>query len=1065
MTTAQSFFRSINLEADIEAPDRLAHYQPTSRSLPVVDAVLGRDPTLVVAAYGSGKSLAAGIGALAVINDARSRHIIESILPKVRRIDSAFHQRLSRRLTAKRRGKAIILSGHVPDLPRAIGVQLGVPEKLATLERVLNWASSNLGEPSHLAIIWDEFGRHLESLVADGRSRELDHVQRLAEWAARAETPTVSLSLLSHQNLLAYAGGLNQTSRNEWRKIEGRFRTLRFVEDSRELYRLLVDRIRKRRGPLIPVLDSKVKAAVVQRAMEAGWFDGATIANEVADIVGGAWPLSAGALHALPRLAARVGQNERSLFSFLEEADLSRPIGFEELYRGFSDAMRSDVGAGGAHRRWIETESARAKAESEVECETLAAACLLQLGTDGERRKLSRSTLEAAVASRGISLSNAASAVDALIERKLLLHRRIVDDVSIWHGVDVDVAARLAEERTKRADAFDAVAFLSERRPAPIVRATRHNVEIGTARYLSGRYVLADRLEATSLSADAATLGPEGPWGDALYVLAESEQEITKARAVAMDWTRERTLFVIPRRPLLVVDAALEVACLEALRADDGLVAEDPLVPAEIDELLSVARRHLDLTVHRLTSGRPTDAVWIHSGRELPIGSECPATIVASELMGKWYPKTPRIANDQLMRQRVSKQMNTARVRLLMRITESARKPWMGYGLDDTSVEASVYRTVLANTGLHQKITDSVWGFVEPEKVGDPGLKMAWSILKAFFQDPSPEPKKLSVIVGVLSGPPIGAPAGVIPVIVMAGYQAFARCVSLRSHGVYVADVLGFDANRMFTEPERHDVQVHEADETTLLYLYELADVFAHAKPAEEVEALRFAYDAFARWRAALPDGARRSRRLSPAAQSLLRAAAEAIDPADLFLRTLPKLFGRDRLDLDAMVAAVSSARGEIDGLVEGYLDEAVRVLGEAFRIRNGNAVESLHSWVDCLDVDSLLVRDDLRLTDKAILRTARDTANGRYTPASLARAVSSILLQRGVEQWQDGTSGQYAMLLRECRTRIEDVALAADASSPRLAPVIRERIACLEEILVRVEGGKETRRAAGGNR
>src|SRR5262249_7128593 len=161
---------------------------------------------------------------------------------------------------------------------------------------------------------------------------------------------------------------------------------------------------------------------------------------------------------------------------------------------------------------------------------------------------------------------------------------------------------------------------------------------------------------------------------------------------------------------------------------------------------------------HRLTSDRPTDAEWIHAGRELPIGSERPAAIVASELMGKWYPKTPHITNDQLMRQRVSKQMNTARVRLLMRITESARKPWMGYGLDDTSVEASIYRTVLANTGLHRKVTDGVWGLAEPEEVGDPGLKLAWRTVKSFFQEPSPNPKKLSVLVGVLSGPPIGAP-------------------------------------------------------------------------------------------------------------------------------------------------------------------------------------------------------------------------------------------------------------------------------------------------------------------
>jgi hypothetical protein len=1053
MNEARSSFRAVNLEADVETPDRLAHYQPTTRSLPVVEAVLGRDAILVVAPYGSGKSLAAGVGALIAINDARSRHAVGPILRKAKHVDPDAHERLSRRFASRRPGRVVVLSGHVPDIGREIGTRLGAPDGLTTLERVLNWAA-NLADLRHVAIVWDEFGRHLESLVAEGRSRELDFVQRLAEWAARAEAPTASLVLLSHQNLLAYAGGLNQTSRNEWRKIEGRFRTLRFVEDSRELYGLLVDRVAKRRGSHAPGLDPDLRADVARLAIEAGWFDGESAVNEVANIIDRAWPLSAGALQALPRLAARIGQNERSLFGFLEEADLSRSVGLEELYRGFSDAMRSDVGAGGAHKRWIETESARAKAENEVEREALAAACLLQLGIDGERRKLSRSALEAAVASRGVPLAEAASAVTALIGRKLLLHRRVVDDVSVWHGVDIDVASRLAEERAKRADAFDAVAFLSEQRPAPIVRATRHNVEFGTVRYLSGRYVLPEHL------GEATHAGPAGPWGDLLYVVAESEPEIAQARAAALTSAGDRMLVVVPGRPLRVVDAALEVACLEALRADDGLLAEDPLVSVEIDELLSVARRQLDLAVHRLTSDRPTDAEWIHAGAKLPVGSERPAAIVASELMKKWYPKTPRIANDQLMRRRVSKQMNTARVRLLMRITESAGKPWMGYGEDDTSVEASIYRTVLAKTGLHRESDGGTWGFAEPDTVLDPGLRQAWKVAKAFFQSPSPAPKKLSELVSALTGPPIGVPGGVVPVIAMAGYQAFARCVSLRSDGVYVTEILGFDANRMFAEAERHSLEVHHVDDRTIRYLEEMAAVFTRARYEGE-EALRFANDAFVRWQSGLPDGARRSRRLSPDTQVLIRAATEASDPAAFFLRVLPDAFGKGGGDLDAVVATVTAARDEIDGLVEGYVDDAVRALCEAFRIGYGNAVEGVQDWVACLDVAALMARDDLRLTDKAVLRTARDTADGRYTPASLARAVSSILLQRGVEHWQDGTAGQYAMLLRECRTRIEDSALAVEIPSPRLAPVIRKRIAGLEEMLTRIEGNGEARRAA----
>ena len=897
MTQPQSFFRAVNLRDDVENPPRLSHYHPTSRSLPVVEAVLGRDPTIVIAAYGSGKSLAAGVGALLVRNDAKSQHAVQRLMGNLKRVNRALHKRLSERLASRSKGLVLVLSGHVPDLAREIARQVEAPGNLKSLDHVLKWISAEKRRFDHVAIIWDEFGRHLESLVAEGRSRDLDNVQRLAEWVARNEKPTASLTVLLHQNLLAYAGALNPTSRNEWRKIEGRFHQLRFVEDSRELYKLVAAGIVERRGSAPGDSTLRGLNAIVQGSIEAGWFDGAANAGEVSDLIRAAWPVSAGALQAMPRLIARVGQNERSLFSFLAGADLTKPIGFEELYTGFSDSMRSDVGAGGAHRRWIETESARSKTQDSVEREALAAACLLQLGADGERRRLGRKTLEIAVASRGVTPGKAAEAVGALISRKLLLHRRVNDDVSVWHGVDVDVAGRLAEERSRRADSFDAVAFLTDKHPTPIVRAPRHNARFGTSRYLSGRFVSADSLGQPDLpSAPAKT-----EWGQVLYVLVENEADIAKARKVALSLKAERTLFVVPSSPLPAVDVALELACLEALRSDDALLAEDPLVAVEIDELMAVARRQLSIVLHRLTTDRPSEALWLHDGRELRVDSERPASIAASDLMDAWYPDTPVIANDQLMRQRVSKQMATARVRLLTKIMEAAAKPWLGYGETDTSMELSLYRTVLENTGLHRD-KNGEWGFARPNEVRDGGLRRVWETLCDFFVAPSATAKPLSDLVTKLVGPPIGLPAGVLPLLVMAGYRAFARNVSLRSDGSYVPDILGFDASRMFAEPDRHTIEVHSPSPETLRYLSELAYVFSHDRPGPYDECLRFAHDAFAKWRASLPEGARRSLRLTDQARDLMRALNEIGEPSEFLLRDLPRIFGGDRVNLSVVI-------------------------------------------------------------------------------------------------------------------------------------------------------------------
>ena len=76
-------------------------------------------------------------------------------------------------------------------------------------------------------------------------------------------------------------------------------------------------------------------------------------------------------------------------------------------------------------------------------------------------------------------------------------------------------------------------------------------------------------------------------------------------------------------------------------------------------------------------------------------------------------------------------------------------------------------------------------------------------------------------------------------------------------------------------------------------------------------------------------------------------------------------MFGADG-GLGSVVEAVERIRKEVDSILEGYLEEAVQILGSTFRIGvAGDAVSSLQDWVSCFDVDALVRRDDLRMTEE----------------------------------------------------------------------------------------------------
>lgn len=1046
---ANVFLTSVNIREDLVHPSRLSHYHPTSRSLPLVKAVMTPGATMAIASYGSGKSLAAGVGALAILNDGFASSHLSKLADRMRGVDGQTAAMIDERLTSGKRGKVVVLAGYVSDPAEQIRAALGIESRASVRSIAAAIRRGEIEGIDHVAIVWDEFGRHLESLVRDARAKDLEIVQDLAELAVRSETVGLSLTLLLHQNLLVYAQNLNQTSRSEWRKIEGRFRLIRFVEDSRELYSLAAKLCNARSTPSEP-FPVALEPEIVSRAIVGRWFDDTQDATSIGRLIKSAWPLSAAALQVLPRLVARVGQNERSLFTFISSADLTRPVGMDEVYEAFSELIRSDIGIGGLHRQWVEAESARSRTDDVVERELLAAAFLLQAGASGERRHLKRSVLVGAALSRGIPLLEAEAALSALIDRKLLIHRKLNDEVSVWHGADVDVASRLRDERAKIGSDFDLVEFLQRQHKAPFIRPVRHNTRYGVSRHFSGVYVAADGLPKY-LSRE-----PVPAWGRVVYVVASTGEQVTQARSVASEqWPG--TVLVVPADPLPLWDAALEIEALLSLRRDEEFLSQDPLVVREVDELLTVSRRQLAVLIHRLTTDRPQSSEWWYEGEKLPVDADRPAGIVISNILDDLFGKTPRVSNDQIVRTRLSRAMTTARLRMLTRLMGQPEARNLGYGDDDGSAEASVYRTTLVRTGLHL-LDDDCARFATPEEISDPGLAEIWAYLHKFFTEKGR--RSLSEVVATLSSPPYGVHAGLMPILVMAGFKAFARAVAIRTDGIFVRDMLGFDAGRVFNDPEKTEFEVYGTAPALLSYLDRFAHMFLIEHPAEFDERITFANMALEKWVSSIAEGARRSKRMPENARQLLRAIQAATDPPTLIVKTLPELLGpQDKQYLPGLTYVLDQlhrCRNSIDGLVEGYLRDAVNVMEDVLHLDGSKkeAVDGVLEWVACFDVEALSKRQDLKMTDLTILKTIDAMRSGRYSAEGMARVSSQILIKRGIDKWQDDTKEFFRKELREARERVEAAALDTEQPSEKLVPVIESRMRYLQDQLARIRKG-----------
>jgi hypothetical protein len=235
-----------------------------------------------------------------------------------------------------------------------------------------------------------------------------------------------------------------------------------------------------------------------------------------------------------------------------------------------------------------------------------------------------------------------------------------------------------------------------------------------------------------------------------------------------------------------------------------------------------------------------------------------------------------------------------------------------------------------------------------------------------------------------------------------------------------------------------------------------------------------FAAEALSSWRLSLPDGVKRSKRHTDDGRKLLHILSDASDPPRLLLDDLVAAFGGWHPEdgkgdgkyrkFGSTLKLVEKARNDIDRLIEGYVRDAVDVVGQILSLRGGgDPLAGVQAWVACFDVSAFLQREDVTMIDKAILRTARDTMNGRYSAESLARALSSVLLQRGVERWEDGTANQMRRLLRECRARIEEAVLSDPVPDQAIIPILEARMHDLDAKLCRLRASAPPLRALVG--
>ena len=233
-----AFLRSINIVYDADEPERIGHFRPTAKTVPLLNSLIGEENErayFVVAPYGSGKSLTAAYALQVIENRPGTADTLGQIADRLESVSPELARSVRGRVgNAKKRGFVLALHGYCPNLAEALrDATLRSMKRMKLGRRTKSIESLNTGGQNGLdnvlaalqekaeqcgcdkvLLLWDEFGRHLEALLSEGRASALAEIQVLAEFVSRTSGVPATMGLLLHQSLLQYAALLSKIIRN-----------------------------------------------------------------------------------------------------------------------------------------------------------------------------------------------------------------------------------------------------------------------------------------------------------------------------------------------------------------------------------------------------------------------------------------------------------------------------------------------------------------------------------------------------------------------------------------------------------------------------------------------------------------------------------------------------------------------------------------------------------------------------------------------------------------------------------------------------------------------------------
>ena len=868
---ANNFTTSVNILRDTE---RDFNYIPTPNAKQVVDQIVndfrkGIRSFNIIGTYGTGKS-----SFLLALE--------QSIIGTKRYFETNF-------IASKPKVDFVKIIGSYSSIVEEFAEIFEVPTIKNKHENILSEIFNryhSLGKTNGiLFLLLDEFGKFLEYASKYNPEYELYFIQQLAEFCNNPKHNIVLITTV-HQSFESYSYSLTSTQKQEWTKVKGRFREITFNEPVEQLLYLAAEYVAEN-------FENKVSKTQVDKCLRLSEATKAFNFNKdfVNEIANKLFPLDILSANILTLSLQRYGQNERSLFSFLESTDHTGLSKFNKIenpfynlscvydylnfnfYSFLTSKYNPDFSSWSSIRSSLE--EVERTFNTNLNDYTKAIKIIGLLNVFSAKGAVLDETFLSKYLETSCGVSNSITIIQNLEAKKIIRFRSHSKRYVLFEGTDLDIQSALIEAGNKITEVVDVTTLLNKYFQFTPVFAKLYSFETGTPRFFEFK-----------ISDYPIDIKPIGEIDGYVNLIFNGKLKISEVQE-ASNSQREAIVYCFFKNSTEIKNLLFEIEKIQRVIDENK---DDKVAKRELENIADSQKRLLNHYITDSIYSGSKEVKWFFKGEEKKITDKKNFNKLLSQVCNTVYDATPVFKNELVNKNKISPSIHSAKRNYFKALTINWDKENLGFDDAKFPPEKTIYLSLLKENGI-SPIRENT--FEIPSIDRRSSFNKLWKISEKFLESAKSEQKNISEFVDLLSKRPFKLKQGLIdfwiPTFLFIRREDFA----LFNEKGYIPSLSDQNLELIAKNPEDYTIKTFDIEGVKL-------DIFnSYRSFLNQSKELKFDNKSFIEtikpfivFYKQLPEYSKQTKRISPAAIKIRQAIALSKNPEEIFFESFPNALG-----------------------------------------------------------------------------------------------------------------------------------------------------------------------------